>query len=204
MEALVNSALGLAAKIAREFRDIPGLPHAEIEMTAREALARAAAGYDPQKGAFEAYAATAIRNALRDLRDRQARHHRHHAYILDETTTGDDSDRPKFRDKLPASSPPIDHQVALAESRALLARAMASLPPRLRTVADGIQSGKNYREIGESLGISKQAAHKLAGAAIASLRESLAKMGYPGLDTLGLLKSGQVSCSPPQVDDSIP
>jgi superfamily II DNA or RNA helicase len=28
MEALVNSALGLAAKIAREFRDIPGLPHA--------------------------------------------------------------------------------------------------------------------------------------------------------------------------------
>jgi DNA-directed RNA polymerase specialized sigma24 family protein len=67
---------------------------------------------------------------------------------------------------------------------------MASLPPRLRTVADGIQSGKNYREIGESLGISKQAAHKLAGAAIASLRESLAKMGYSGLDTLGLLKSG--------------
>jgi hypothetical protein len=26
MEALVNSALGLATKIAREFRDIPGLP----------------------------------------------------------------------------------------------------------------------------------------------------------------------------------
>ena len=200
MEALVNSALGLAAKIAREFRDIPGLPHAEIEITAREALARAAAGYDPQKGIFEAYAATAIRNALRDLRERQMRHHRHHAYILDETTAGEDSDRPKFRDKIPAASPPIGHQAAFAESRALLDRAMATLPPRLRTVAEGIQSGKNYREIGESLCISKQAAHKLAGAAIASLRDALADMGYSGLDTLGLLQSGCVSgcgVSPP-------
>lgn len=73
----------LAAKIAREFRDIPGLPHAEIEITAREALAQAAAGYNPQNGTFEAYTSTAIRNALRDLRERQMRHHRHHAYILD-------------------------------------------------------------------------------------------------------------------------
>lgn len=85
MESQVNALIPLAARIAREFSNIPGLPHAEIEITAREALARAAAGYDPQKGTFEAYAATAIRNALRDLRERQMRHHRLHAYILDET-----------------------------------------------------------------------------------------------------------------------
>ena len=67
------------------------------------------------------------------------------AHILDETTAGEDSDRPKFGDKLPAPSPPIDHQAAFAESRALLDRAMTTLPPRLRTVAEGIQSGKNNR-----------------------------------------------------------
>ena len=76
MESQVNAHIPLAAKIAREFRDSPRLPHAEIEITAHEALARAAAGYDPQKGTFEAYAATAIRNALRDLRERQMLHHR--------------------------------------------------------------------------------------------------------------------------------
>ena len=49
---------------------------------------------------------------------------------------------------------------------------------------------KSYTEIGTALGISKQAAHKLAGAAIANLREKLESMGFQGLDTLGLLKSG--------------
>jgi hypothetical protein len=38
-------------------------------------------------------------------------------------------------------------------------------------------------------GGSKQAAHKLASAAIASLRDRLAAMGYHGVDTMGFLKS---------------
>jgi hypothetical protein len=36
---------------------------------------------------------------------------------------------------------------------------------------------------------AKQAAHKLAGAAITSLRERLEAMGFQGVDTLGFLKS---------------
>ena len=85
MEARANELLPLAAKIAREFDSIPGLPHAEIEIAAQEALARAARSFDPTKGDFAVYAATAMRNALRDLHDRQARHHRHHVYNLDVT-----------------------------------------------------------------------------------------------------------------------
>jgi len=73
--------------------------------------------------------------------------------------------------------------------------------------------GKSYSEIGSSLGISKQAVQKIAHAAIASLREKLEAMGFHGLDTLGLLKSGcgvppqavpeasRLHSSPPQVDD---
>lgn len=67
---------------------------------------------------------------------------------------------------------------------------MNTLSPRLRQIAEGIRDGKSYSEIGTSLGISKQAAHKLAGAAISTLRERLATMGLHGIDTIGLLKSG--------------
>ncbi len=83
-------------------------------------------------------------------------------------------------------------------------------------MAEGIRDGKSYSEIGTSLGISKQAAHKLAGAAITTLRENLASMGFQGIDTLGLLKSGcgvspqsvlggvSPPVSPNQVDDFSP
>jgi len=93
---------------------------------------------------------------------------------------------------------------------------MSSLSPRLRQVAEGIRDGRSYSEIGTALGISKQAAHKLAGAAIATLREKLEAMGFQGLDTLGLLKSGcgvspqavldasRFQYSPTQVDDFPP
>lgn len=74
IEERINELLSLAARIAREFSNIPGLPHAEIEIVAQEALANAARHFDPAKGDFTAYAARAIRNALRDLYERQVRH----------------------------------------------------------------------------------------------------------------------------------
>lgn len=39
MEARVNELLPLATKIAQEFDNIPGLPHAEIELAAPDAAA---------------------------------------------------------------------------------------------------------------------------------------------------------------------
>ena len=52
MEVPVNELLPRAAKIAREFDNIPGLPHAEIELAAQEALAHAARLFDPAKDRF--------------------------------------------------------------------------------------------------------------------------------------------------------
>ena len=76
METQLLHLLPLATKIAKEFHNIPGLPHAETELVAQEALARAARLFDPAKGDFTAYAARAMRNTLRDLYERQVRHHR--------------------------------------------------------------------------------------------------------------------------------
>jgi RNA polymerase sigma factor (sigma-70 family) len=185
----VLELLPLAAKIAREFANIPGLPHSEIEMAAQEALANAARLFDPSKGEFTAYASRAMRNALRDLYERQVRHHQHHVYDLDLPATQATSPEARVQ-QVAGSEAPLPDLAAAMESMRRLQAAMASLSPRLRCVAEGIRDGKSYSEIGSSMGISKQAAHKLAGAAIATLRDKLAAMGLNGIDTLGLLKSG--------------
>jgi RNA polymerase sigma factor (sigma-70 family) len=217
MEEQIVELLPLAARIAREFDNIPGLPHTEIELAAQEALAHAARLFDPAKGDFPAYAARAMRNTLRDLYERQIRHHQHHIYDLDLPATQSASTPEARVQRIPArDAVPADDAAAALESSERLDQAMAVLSPRLRQVAEGIRDGKSYSEIGTTLGISKQAAHKLAGAAIATLREKLEAMGFQGLDTLGLLKSGcgvspqivleasRLQPSPPQVDDFPP
>jgi len=207
MEERVNELLPLAAKIAREFSNIPGLPHAEIELSAQEALANAARLFDPAKGDFTAYAAYAMRNALRDLYDRQVRHHQHHVYDLDLPATQFTTPEARIQ-QVAAQDPPVVDLAAALESSKRLELAMKTLSPRLRQVAEGIRDGKSYSEIGAALGISKQAAHKLAGAAISTLREKLSTMGLHGIDTIGLLKSGAIipssAQSSAQVDDFSP
>ncbi len=207
MEERVNELLPLAAKIAREFSNIPGLPHAEIDLAAQEALANAARHFDPTKGDFTAYSARAMRNALRDLYERQVRHHRHHIYDLDLPIT-ESATTPEARvQQVEAPDFPLaNHAAAALESGKRLELAMESLSPRLRLVAEGIRDGKSYSEIGSMLGVSKQAAHKLAGAAVAALRDRLEAMGFQGVDTLGFLKSctKEIRGGPDQVDDFPP
>jgi RNA polymerase sigma factor (sigma-70 family) len=199
----VHLLLPLADKIAREFDNIPGLPHEEILLTAQEALAHAARLYDPAKGDFTAYASRSMRNALRDLYERQVRHHKHHLYGADFSDQPSTRGEPVAFQALPRDYPMVELDLAAQESNQRLEIAMKVLSPKLRTVAEGLRDGKSYREIGVSLGISKQAAHKLAGAAIASLKEQLELMGFSGIDTMGFLKSCQPKISDvrAQVDD---
>jgi DNA-directed RNA polymerase specialized sigma24 family protein len=146
-----------------------------------------------------------MRNALRDLYEKQVRHHQHHVYDLDLPATQFTTPEARIQ-QVPAQGASIPDLAAALESRKRLETAINSLSPRLRKVAEGIRDGKSYTEIGASLCISKQAAHKLAGAAVTTLREKLATMGLHGIDTLGLLKSsiGTNSQVPSQVDVSRP
>ncbi len=118
MEERVNELLPLAAKIAREFVNIPGLTFAEIELSAQEALAHAARHFDPEKGDFTPYAARAMPNALCDLYERQKRHHHHHEYVLDEPVASGSATTAEARvHGIPSPvSPPVDH-AAMHESR---------------------------------------------------------------------------------------
>ncbi len=190
MDSRVIELLPLAAEISQEFENIPGLPFAEIELAAQEGLAHAARLFDPAKGDFAAYAPRALRNTLRDLYERQVRHHQHHVYDLDcPATLSTATPEARVLQIVDRDAPMVDHAAAALESGKRLEMAMSTLSPRLRLVVEGIRDGRSYSEIGTTLGVSKQAAHKLAGAAIATLKERLECMGFQGVDTLGFLKS---------------
>jgi RNA polymerase sigma factor (sigma-70 family) len=189
-DALFRESLPLAAKIAGGYANIPGMTVDDVRAVAHAALHRAALAYDPARGAFDAYAARAIRNTLNSLHQKEARHARHHLPEADLalaafTTTG--STTPS--QQLPDEFQNVLSQVRSQESRRVLENLLATLPARSQQILALIAEGHSYAEIGERLGVSKQAVHKAAAAALGSLREQLAAQGFGGLDTQGFLRT---------------
>lgn len=189
-DTLFREALPLADKIAGGYANIPGMTVDDVRAVAHAALHRAALAFDPARGAFEAYAARAIRNALNSLHQKEARHARHHLPEADLalaafTTTG--STTPS--QQLPDEFQNVLSQVRSQESRPVLENLLATLPARTQQILALVAEGHSYAEIGERLGVSKQAVHKAAAAALGSLREQLAAQGFGGLDTQGFLRT---------------
>lgn len=71
----------------------------------------------------------------------------------------------------------------------MLLQLMAEPPARTQDILRRLTSGQSHAEIGATLGVSKQAIHKAASAALDKLRVQLAAQGFGGLDSEGLLKS---------------
>jgi RNA polymerase sigma factor (sigma-70 family) len=189
MDAEIAKLLPLAGKIARDFSNIPGLDHKEIEIQAQEALAAAGRQYDPAKGDFTAYAAQAVRNALRSLYERQVRHHQHHQYVLDQPAGMQSTQTDLVQNTPDQKQESVVTGVSRAESIAALRTAMEGMPEKYRVVLSGVSEGKSYSEIGEKMGMTKQGVHKIVTAAIQSLKERLESQGFDGVDSVGLLKS---------------
>jgi RNA polymerase sigma factor (sigma-70 family) len=187
---LFREALPLADKIAGGYANIPGMTVDDVRAVAHAALHRAALAFDPARGAFEAYAARAIRNALNSLHQKEARHARQHlpeADLAPAAATTDGGTAPSQR--LPDEFQDVLSQVRSQESRRVLENLLTALPARTRQILALVAEGHSYAEIGERLGISKQAAHKTAVAAMDILRDQLAAQGFCGLDSQGLLRT---------------
>ena len=186
---LVEQHLGLARMIAYEYANIPGAGMDEIIAEAEGALAAAGRAFDPEKGQFTAYAGRAIRNALNSLFTRQLRYVKVHDFSLDAepTTSASTSSSPRKDHAAPGADVPLAARAA--ESRRILDDVLAELSPRSRLMLVGLREGKSYSDIGAELGISKQAVHKVAHAALQSLREKLEARGFSGIDSKGFLKS---------------
>lgn len=187
---LFHAHLPLAEKIAGGYANIPGVSLDDVRAVAQSALHRAASAFDPARGGFEPYAAQAIRNALNSLHQKEARHARQIVPEADLalsafTTTG--STAPGQR--LPDEFQDVLAQVRSEESRHVLEDVLATFPVRTRQILGLVAAGRSYAEIGESLGISKQAAHKAATSAMTQIREQLAAQGFGGLDSQGFLRT---------------
>ena len=187
-DTLFREALPLADKIAGGYANIPGMTTDDLRAVAHAALHRAALAFDAARGEFEAYAAQAIRNALNSLHQKEARHARQVVPEADLalsafTTAG--STAPGQR--LPDEFQDVLAQVRSQESRRVLENLLASLPARTQQILALVAEGHSYAEIGERLGVSKQAVYKAAAAALDNLREQLASQGFGGLDSQGFL-----------------
>lgn len=189
-DALFHAHLPLADKIAGGYANIPGMTADDVRAVAQAALLRAARAFDQARGAFEPYATQAIRNALNSLHQKEARHARQVVPEADLalaafTTTGSTA----LGQRLPDEFQDVLAQVRSQESRRVLESVLTTLPARTRQILELVVAGRSYAEIGEGLGISKQAVHKTTASAMEQIREKLAAQGFGGLDSQGFLRT---------------
>jgi RNA polymerase sigma factor (sigma-70 family) len=192
-EELVEQHLGLAQVIAMDYANIPGVLHSEALSEACLALLRASKGFDRRKGEFAPYAARAMRNSLNTLYAKQLKLARIFPKSLDEPPCpaagllGQDSD--SALGQIHDSRQDVIRSVKRSETISILRDILKTLSPREQIVVEQLRLGRSLTEIGERLGVSKQAVHKISTPALAKLKARLLETGYSGLDSQGFLKS---------------
>jgi RNA polymerase sigma factor (sigma-70 family) len=191
-QSLILEHLPLAEVIAFEYANIPGGNVDDARSEAHAALMRAASAYDQAKGEFTKFASRVIRNALNTLYAKQLRLARLFPESLDDPvrwnkTASLDSD--SASSKQPDAKQDVINEVRRRETLAALDSVLGLLSPRERLMLNAVQGAMSYEDIGQSLGISKQAAHKAVKASLVKLRVGLARLGYRGVASDGHLGS---------------
>jgi RNA polymerase sigma factor (sigma-70 family) len=194
-DSLIEDNLPLAEVIALEYANIPGCTVNDARSEAQNALIRAADSFNPNKGEFIPYASRVIRNALNSLYAKQLRYARVFPQSLEDpvdwhklnSAIGSDD----WLDQHQTTDPKQDvlKEVRRRETIAVLGAVLNLLAPRERLLIDALRNGSNYAEIGQGLGISRQAAHKAVKSGLAKLRDGLTKLGYRDLASDGHLGS---------------
>jgi RNA polymerase sigma factor (sigma-70 family) len=185
--------LGLAQVIALDYSNIPGISLDEAISEANLAMLRASEGFDPKKGDFAPYAARAIRNSLNSLYAKQLRLARLFPKSLDDPPGTKDGSSGSWSasqlSRIRDSGQDVHRSVKRGETYSVLSEVLRTLSPREQIVIEHMRLGRTLSEIGESLGVSKQAIHKISSPALAKVRARLEETGYQGLDSQGFLKS---------------
>lgn len=192
---IIEEHLFLAELIAFDYANIPGCRLDEARSEATMGLIRAANAYNPEKGEFMPFASRAIRNALNTLYAKQLRMLKIFPKSLDEPiprsspqTTSTSSDAGDLL-SITKGRHDIQKEIRQNEAATALESIMNLLTPRERMSVEALRIGKSYPEIGETLGITKQAAHKSARSGLDKLRAGLERLGYQGIASDGLLAS---------------
>lgn len=194
IQSLIEEHLFLADLIAFDYANIPGCQWDEARSEASFALMRAAEAYDPGKGEFVPFSSKVIRNALNSLYAKQLRLLKIFPKSLDnpierpraENNLADHSDDGDFAIE---SAQDVRKDVRQRETSTVIESLMNLLSPRERVIVGAVRAGSSYAEIGDSLGISKQGAHKSAKSGLDKLRAGLDRLGYQGIASDGHLAS---------------
>lgn len=196
---LVEEHLFLAELIAFDYANIPGCRWDEARSEASHGLVRAAQAFDSAKGEFIPFASRVIRNALNTLYAKQLRLHRVFPKSLDEPILRSKPVQESWSSAHPhhpAGPDDVQREIRQRETGSALDAVMNLLSPRERITVEALKTGKSYSEVGEALGISKQAAHKSARSALGKLRSGLERLGFHGIASDGLLASCKKEAPP--------
>ena len=192
---LIEEYLFLAELIALDYSNIPGCQLDEAKSEAKMGLVRAADAFDPNKGEFTPFASRVIRNALNSLYAKQLRMLKIFPKSLDEPILRNNPELDSFSSEsgdlqsISAGRDDVRKEIRKNEASAIMESIMNLLTPRERMAIKALRIGKNYPEIGETMGITKQAAHKSVRSGLDKLRAGLQRLGYEGVASDGLLAS---------------
>ncbi|MCK9588331.1 MAG: sigma-70 family RNA polymerase sigma factor [Terrimicrobiaceae bacterium] len=198
-EEILTENLGLAEVIALEYANIPGITADDAISEAQQALLRASRNFDEMRGEFTPYAARAVRNALNSLYAKQLKIARIFPRSLDappewrKAITSETSIGSVFGDRVPNPHDDVVREVKRRETISILEEILSCLSPRERSVVEGMRAGRSLSEIGEGMGMSKQAVHKILSPALQKLRSKLDLLGFQGMDSQGFLASSHRS-----------
>ena len=178
----VRANAGLVDFMAQRFSNIPGADQDDIRQQARVALFKAARGFDPTKGAFGPYAATAIRNQLRDLFNKELRYRQNEIQTLDAPNPNDESGEERQVAALPDGTQDVAREAARDDARDLLAQVITTLPDRLARAVRGVMAGDTLEVIGrrDLGGIGREGARKQVAIAYHRMRGKLGELGIQG------------------------
>jgi RNA polymerase sigma factor (sigma-70 family) len=192
---LIEEYLFLAELIALDYANIPGCQLDEAKSEAKMGLVRAADAFEPNKGEFTPFASRVIRNALNSLYAKQLRMLKIFPKSLDEPILRTNPELDSFSSEsgdlqsISAGRDDVRKEIRKNEASAIMESIMNLLTPRERMAVEALRIGKNYPEIGETMGITKQAAHKSVRSGLDKLRAGLQRLGYEGVASDGLLAS---------------
>ena len=193
-------------RIAARYSNIPGVDMAEVQQTARLALAKAAKEFDPSREKpFGAMAGVYVNNALRSLYKREDIRRERFPKSLDEQISGEAEGLPTTRADVTPDTTTMSAPMAAAanESRQLLDDAISNLPQRMQSAVQGFKDGRMLTEIAKDMGVTKQAVNQLQKAAFERLRRALGLQGISEVDQLiGARRRGDLA-EPEDLDKEI-
>jgi RNA polymerase sigma factor (sigma-70 family) len=173
-EALFASHGEIALRISINFR-VPRMSIAERLHEAQIALWDAAVNFDSKKGAFEPFAATVIRNHLRDLYNKAKREQEVIADLPEDMLDRGDDEAGGNAPVDPLASPLSEAE--RADIRAAIADELNGLTKEQREVLLRYAEGTTYSAIARERRVSKAAVRQMAQRAIDQVRPNLQKKG---------------------------